>query len=58
VVFRRRTFGASDVLRARVVLTLARVFFIALGQGAVISNSQFLTQVTQFSFRIGHTLRF
>ena len=32
--------------------------FIALGQGAVISNSQFLAQVTQFSFRIGHTLRF
>ena len=32
--------------------------FIALGQGAIISNSQFLAQVTQFSFRIGHTLRF
>ena len=32
--------------------------FVALGQGATITEGQFLAQVTQFSFRLGHTLRF
>ncbi|MGH7555313.1 MAG: hypothetical protein ACREMQ_20105, partial [Longimicrobiales bacterium] len=32
--------------------------FIALGQTATIADRQFLAQRTQFSFRLGHTLRF
>jgi len=44
--------------RYRWELTPGSEIFIALGQGAVISNSQFLAQVTQFSFRVGHTLQF
>ena len=32
--------------------------FIAAGQTATIAERQFLAQRTQFSFRVGHTLRF
>jgi hypothetical protein len=33
-------------------------FFAALGQSALIPNSRFVMQRTQFAIRLGHTLRF
>jgi hypothetical protein len=33
-------------------------FFAAFGQSALIPNSRFVMQRTQFSIRLGHTLRF